>query len=391
MSLLDRYVFRNAVIVVGGLVLLALSVLMLERMLRILEVVSLSSNPASDALRMVLNLIPHYLGLAIPAALMLGTIITIDRFNRGEELTAMLASGVPLTRIARPFFILAVLMAALVVFVEGYLQPHSRYGYREAVHLAKQQTFTGAFREGKFVRVGDSTFWTQDELGDTGGVTGIFIHERREDGTTRIAMAPGGVLRVDPATRVPSLILRGGSSYVITPERRPEASVAFDTLAVAGAEEIAAYRDRGEDERELTLGELFAAAGNEDLPEEFRNAAAASLHMRLGRASVLLAFPFLAIPLGMTFNRSQRSGGVFVGLLFLVILQKALESGEGSAASGDIPGWVGVWPAVAVTVLVSGALFYRSAFTAAPPPMEALPSLPKLPRLRRGLPAPQSV
>lgn len=382
MSALDRYVLRGACLLVGGLVLLALSVLMLERMLRILEVVALSSDPASDALRLVINLIPHYLGLAIPAALMLGTIIAVDRLSKAEELTAMLASGVPLTRFAKPFLILAVAMSVLVVFVEGYLQPYSRYGYREAVHVAQQQSFTGAFREGKFTRVGDRTFWTRDEVADTGGITGVLIHERQPDGTIRLATAPEGILRVDPETRVPSLILRGGASSVVRPDRTPEAAAAFDTLAVAGAEELTAFRDRGEDEQELTLRELLAVLSDANATEEERDLAGAALHIRLGRAAVLLTFPFLAIPLGMGFNRSQRSGGVFVGMLYLLVLQKALEAGESAAETGTIPGWASSWPVVAVAGVLSGWLFYRSAFTAAPPPMEALPTLPKLPRPR---------
>jgi lipopolysaccharide export system permease protein len=379
MSALDRYVLRAACVLVGGLILLALSVLMLERMLRILEVVALSSDPASDALRMVINLIPHYLGLAIPTALMLGTIITVDRFSKAEELTAILASGVPLSRFAKPFLMLAVLSSALVVFVEGYLQPHTRYGYREAVHIAQQQSFTGAFREGKFTRVGDRTFWTRDEVADTGGITGVFIHERQEDGTIRLATAPEGILRVDPATRVPSLILRGGASNVVRPDRTTEAAVAFDTLAVAGAEQLEAYRPRGVDEEEMTLSELVGIVQEGGTEAVAADRASATLHVRLGRAAVLLTFPFLAIPLGMGFNRSQRSGGVFVGMLYLLVLQKAFQAGQSAAIAGSIPGWAASWPLVVVAAIVSGLLFYRSAYTAAPPPMEALPSLPKLP------------
>ncbi|MBB4659289.1 LptF/LptG family permease [Parvularcula dongshanensis] len=388
MSLLDRYVFRNAAFVVGGLVLLALSVLMLERMLRIMEVISLSSNPASDAVRMVINLIPHYLGLAIPAAFLLGTIIATDRLNRGEELTAILASSVPLTRFAKPFILLSIMLSLLVVFVEGYMQPHSRYGYREAVHIAQQQTFTGAFREGKFVRLGDRTIWTRDELGDTGGVTGVFIHELQPDGTIRVATAPEGVLRVDPQTRVPSLILSGGASYVVRPDGTPEASVRFDTLAVAGAEELTAYRPRGVDEEEMTIGELLGALSEGGLTEDQARAAGTALNTRLSRAAILMTFPFIGIPLGMSFNRSQRSGGVFVGLLYLVLLQKTLEAASAAGMAGQVPAWLGCWGAVIASASLGAWLFYRSAYTAAPPPMESLPDLPKLPRFGRQNPVP---
>ena len=376
MSILGRYLLRQASLLVGGLILLAICVLMLERLLRILEVVSVSSRPATDAVRMLLNLLPHYLGLAIPMALMLGTIITVDRLSRSEEITAMLASGVKLSRIARPFFLLATVTSALVILTEGYLQPHTRYGYRAAVHEAVQQTFTGAFREGKFVSVGDRTFWTRDEVGSTGGVAGVFIHEREEDGTVRIVTAPGGLLAVDRETRVPSLILAGGASLEVGPDGRPDALADFGSLSFRGADEIEAFRDRGDDAREMTLDELavLAARGQDEMSRD----ASAALHVRVVHAVMLFAFPLIAVPLGLSYGRSARSGGPVLGLILVVLTQKAIE-----AAAGVSTGWP-VWLVFVGFAGASGWLFWRSAYTDAPPPMESLPSLPafRLPRLR---------
>ena len=376
MSILGRYLLRQASLVVGGLILLAICVLMLERLLRILEIVSVSSRPATDAIRMILNLLPYYFGMAIPMALMLGTIITVDKLSRSEEVTAMLASGVPLSRIARPFFALAAVTAGLVLVTEGYLQPYTRYGYRAAAHEAVQQTFSGAFREGKFVSVGDRTFWTQDEVGQTGGVAGVFIHEQQPDGSARIVTAPGGLLAVDRETRVPSLILAGGASLEVGPGGRPVSLADFGSLSFSGSDQVTPFRARGEDARELTLDELAALATEPDAA--LSDEASSALHARLVHAVILFAFPLIAVPLGLSYGRSARSGGPVLGLVLVVFLQKAVD-----AASGGLGGWP-VWIVAAAFAGGSGWLFWRSAHTDAPPPMESLPSLPalRLPRLR---------
>ena len=88
MGRLNRYLLKRAIISIGGLIVFAIVVLLLERLLRIFEIVSNSTDPASAATTMVINLLPHYLGMAVPMALLLGTIITIDRFSRSSELTA---------------------------------------------------------------------------------------------------------------------------------------------------------------------------------------------------------------------------------------------------------------------------------------------------------------
>ena len=376
MSILGRYLLRQAVLVIGGLILLAICVLMLERLLRILEIVSVSSRPATDAVRMLLNLLPYYFGMAIPMALMLGTVITVDKLSRSEEVTAMLASGVPLGRLARPFMLIAAVTAFLVLLTEGYFQPHTRYGYRAAVHEAVQQTFTGAFREGKFVSVGDRTFWTQDEVGQTGGVAGVFIHERQEDGSVRIVTAPGGLLTVDRETRVPGLVLAGGASLELSPAGRPASLADFGSLSFSGAEQLQAFRERGDDARELTLDELFSESRDE--ASELSSESRAALHVRVVHAVVLLAFPLVGVPLGLSYGRAARSGGAVLGLVLVVALQKAID-----AASGVSTGWP-VWIVAAAFTGAGAWLFRRSATTDAPPPMESLPALPnlRLPRLR---------
>ena len=68
---------------------LVLSILLIERLIRIVEVVADTENGALVAVSIIVNLIPHYLQLAIPAALFLAMIISIDRLSRSGELVTM--------------------------------------------------------------------------------------------------------------------------------------------------------------------------------------------------------------------------------------------------------------------------------------------------------------
>jgi len=58
MGRLNQYLMKRAIISIGGLIIFAIIVLLLERLLRIFEIVSNSTNPASDATSMVINLLP---------------------------------------------------------------------------------------------------------------------------------------------------------------------------------------------------------------------------------------------------------------------------------------------------------------------------------------------
>ena len=109
MGRLNRYILKNAAISIGGLVVFACCVLLLERLLRIFQIVTNSTNPGADATRMIVNLLPYYLGMAVPIALLLGTIMTIDKLSKSSELTAALGAGVSLFHMTKPFILLSLI------------------------------------------------------------------------------------------------------------------------------------------------------------------------------------------------------------------------------------------------------------------------------------------
>ena len=112
---------------------------------------------------MVVNLLPHYLGIAVPMALLLGIIITMDRFSRSSELTAAFGAGISLFHLTRPFILIAIIFAGFTVFMESYLQPIGRYNYRQVEHSVKQQSVAAILREGTFTTVGNRMFYAGTE------------------------------------------------------------------------------------------------------------------------------------------------------------------------------------------------------------------------------------
>ncbi len=375
MGRLNQYLFKRSIINIGGLIVFAIAVLLLERLLRIFEIVSNSVNPAGDATSMIVNLLPHYLGIAVPMALLLGVIITIDRFSRSSELTAAMGAGVSLLHMTKPFALIALIFAGLTIFIEGYMQPIGRYNYRQVVHLVKQQSFTAALREGTFTPVGNRTFFAGTEK--PGNAIGpIFIYERlyKNGGYSglRITSASEGQLIVREETNEPVLRLAAGQTYQIMPNRQLDGDFSFEGSAIAGASTGQDFRARGDDERELTSLELYQnrdGAVFTSLPVEVNNAA---LHLRLGRAALLLILPFIAVPFGLNYGRNPSSAGIFIGVVLLVSLQKALEFGQSLGAQGVVPPWAGIWPIVGAVAAFAAYIFWKSAYKMGQPPLTTI-------------------
>jgi len=363
---LNQYIMRSALRTIGGLVMFALAVLLLERLLRIFEVVSSSTRPAGDATQMVINLLPHYLGIAIPMALMLGTIITIDRMSRSSELTSAFGSGISLFHMTKPFILISIVLMGFNLVLEGYMQPIGRYGYREVVHSVGQKSFAAVLREGKFTKVGSTTFY----VGPGGGP--IFIYEETKNDGLRITTALKGELIVREDSGQPVLQLSNGDSFQVTPEKLIKGQLGFQTSSVAGSIGSANFRARGNDERELTSTELFKNRDGKTFTSISVETNNAALHLRMARVYLLFLLPFIAVPFGINYGRNPSSAGVVVGIVSLVTLQKALEFGQKLGARGEIAPWMGIWPLMGVVTLSAIFIFRNSAVKMGQPPLATL-------------------
>jgi lipopolysaccharide export system permease protein len=71
LPILDFYLLRRIFVPSFGVTLIVLSALAMERVLRLVQQVTNEGLPASSALELIVYLLPHYLGLAIPAGFLL--------------------------------------------------------------------------------------------------------------------------------------------------------------------------------------------------------------------------------------------------------------------------------------------------------------------------------
>ena len=375
MNRLNRYLMKNTLISISGLIVVAIAVLLLERLLRIFKIVTNSPQPALDAGTMIANLLPHYLGIALPMALMLGIIITIDRFSRSSELTAAYGAGISLFHLTKPFILIAIILAGLTVFIEGYMQPIARYNYRQVVHSVKQHSFTAILREGTFTKVGDRMFYAGAER--PGRAIGpIFIYERLQDKSgdisLRVTTAEEGQLIIRKETGEPVLQLAEGQIYRILDKTRLRGDLSFESSSIAGTADVTTFRIRGDDERELTSLELFKNRKGrvfDTVTPEVNNAA---LHMRIARAAFLLIMPFIAVPFGLNYGRNPSSTGIFVGILLLVSVQKSLELAQNIGAKNILPPWLCVWAIILIVAAFAFFIFTKSAFKMGHPPLTSI-------------------
>jgi len=368
-TVLSRYVLVQVLRPMGAIILVALVALLAERAIRVVNLVVGWRGSVFAVFEMLGYLVPHYMGFALPAALFLGVFMATARMSREGELDALQAGGVGIWRYTRPLVGLSFLLIALHMALVGYLQPYSRYAYRAAVFALTNVSFQTLLEPGVFTTLGRTTYLVRELDDGKERFEALFLYSEGETGDAVTISAVAGRIVVEGATRPVLLQLKNGVQQVVPSttdedrsQRLPSAlTMRFRefTTDLRGSEPIG-FRPRGQDERELTLDELFSLRG---LSRPGIRAAeiAAELDGRLVRSLSMPFLPLLAVPLALGRRRGRRSYGFIVGVLLLVGYSQVLQTGESLADDGLAPTLTTLWLPFAAFALLSVLLFLRRA------------------------------
>jgi lipopolysaccharide export system permease protein len=361
LSLIDRYLLRLAFWPMVGATGVTLIALLLERTLRLLDMLAASSDRFGFVAQLAVNLVPHYVGLTLPAAFFLALVVVVNRMNQSSEVDALLAAGVSLTRLAAPYICLAAALTAVSLLVFGFLQPYSRYAYRAVLHTAQNAGWNGLVPAETILIPSKDLTVTTDEADPAGQrLERIFIRRITEQGREEITTAGMAEIRRTADNRNVRLELRNGQQLRFNAQGRPEV-LRFDAftmqLPMTGPAKL--LRARGGDERELTLFELWdqAHSGRSGLPKETLKG---ELYGRLARAFGLLLLPLLAVPLGMAAKRSGRAPGAIVGGVLLLAFHHLIQLGQGLAETGRVPAGLAVGAPFLAFATICFVVFFTS-------------------------------
>nr|WP_298684746.1 LPS export ABC transporter permease LptF [uncultured Dongia sp.] len=355
---IDLYILKRVALPLLATVGVAMAALLLERLIRLLDLFANRGGPMNIVIKMLANLVPHYLGIAVPAALFVGVLYASMRLSSDSELDAMRASGLSLRRLMAPILALSVVLVIVSGYLIGFLQPYTRFGYRALVHLVVETAWDSAIERGAFFTgFGGKTILIGDISEGGRKLSQIFVKEVDENGQDLVITAETGQLdRGRDLTLI--LTLYNGVRTEVTPGTDQAEAVEFTELKLP-MESVTPepFRNRGERESELDFVELIQAYFNTP-PTLHIEDIKAELNSRLVRTVSIIFLPLLAMPIGVSSRRTSKGLRLLVGILFLVAYFQILQFGRDAVGSAILGPLVALWLPFAIFGSVSLWLFH---------------------------------
>jgi lipopolysaccharide export system permease protein len=360
MRLIDGYILRRVLMPLLAAVGIAMAALLMQRLIHLLDLFANRGSPLSIILKMLGNLVPFYLGIALPAALFIGVLYAGSRLSNDSELDAMRASGMSLLRLMVPILALAAVLVVISSYLLGWLQPVTRFGYRALVHLVTDTQWDSAIERGAFFSgFGGKTILIGDISDGGRTLTKIFVKEQDENGRSVIVTAErGDLLKQSDFTLV--LSLHNGVRSETSQKGDTTRAMTFTQLDLP-LDSIAPdpFRPRGEKESELTFNELVKYYFNTPENLDYEDILA-EINERLVRTVSIFFLPFLAFPVGISSRRTSKSLRMVVGVLFLILYYEVLQFGEAWVSKGHMGPALALWLPCGIFASCSLWLFWMA-------------------------------
>jgi len=362
---IDRYVFRLVLLPMIGVFALAASLLMLEKMLRLMEFVSTEGGPVTIVFRMLINLIPEYAGLAIPLGVMLGILFAFRKLATTSELDVLRAVGWSYTRLLRVPYIITLLLMALNFVIVGYWQPLARYGYEQLDFELRSGALGAAIKVGEFTAIEDRVALRIEESRDDGRqLMGIFARIANDKGQVLSISAREGRFLANRENRN-TIILRLSDGTIVQdmPGQTPRVLSFTQHDLPIDLPKIEEFRTRGGEAREYLLPELFELGWREDnVTEETKIQGQATFNYRMVEVIMMLMLPLLAVALAIPPKRSTSALGVFVSIVMVVAYHKVNQYFEEVAALGRVDPVLALWGPFVLFAALIAWMYYRVSF-----------------------------
>ena len=381
---LDRHVITGVLVPTVLAFFVYTFLLLMNGLFTLMEQVVVYGVSAEDALRVLLIGIPNVAVLTIPVSFLFGVLLAAGRMTAENELTALLAVGVPARRLFKPVLAIAVLLAAGCLYLAFVIIPETT----QEMRTLRTRIFSSGSAVGRiqpkvfYDEMPQILLYVEDVDSNTGNWQNVLIHRVVSPDEDQLTLAKRGRIVTtstedkgpvsDDALETPWIVLEDAvnhtflrdhpeklltsmvQTHAFRPDSQPKTGkkLAYRlTLRELNTQQLLEKIKSGRDPETMRSGESIS----EEEKLQSMRMAGAEFHRRLAIPAASITFALLALPLGIGVRAGSRGRGFLFSILIVVVYYILSSYGEFLVIEKGLPAAIGMW--IPNIVLASIALF----------------------------------
>jgi LPS export ABC transporter permease LptG/LPS export ABC transporter permease LptF len=347
-----RYILREVVgyALLGGV--LFTFILFMRYLLPLLELAVRGVASPLDLLRLIGYLLPNFLTLTIPMAVLIGILLGLSRLAADSEVTAMRASGLGVVSFLRIVSIMAIFCWLAGLANSLYVAPHNARALLNYEEQSKTSQATVEVQPRVFYEdFKNYVLFTQDVLPGANGTAiwkHVFLADLTQAATPHIISAKEAIVQAGSERQTLRLDLLNGSRHDIAENDPSQYDIAkFDSTVLpieTNSQEDTHLSRRDTPMQALDTAEVWRRAHGSDSTRDTRPYSI-EFHRRLSFPTACLVLMLVGVPLGLSSKRGGKGTGFAVTLLLVFLYYFLSEIGVALARQQKLPAVAGVWGA----------------------------------------------
>jgi lipopolysaccharide export system permease protein len=337
-----RQLFAPFLVAVGLLTIL----FVMAEMIRITNWVVNYGIGLSVVLSLLLLMIPSFLVYILPMAVLLAVLLTFLRMSGDNEIVALKACGASIYALLPSVLAFCLLMCTLTLALTIWGVPLGRTAFSDLAFKVLTSRVDIGLKERTFNDALDKVVLYVGEIDPKNRRwKDIFIEDKRQPEAVNTVIAPEGQLFPDPDSAVLVLKLSNGTIHQTNLKERRSQAIHFTSYQLSfNLKESAAFnRERSKSTKELSLFQLRQELEGLTPQHARYHKTRTMMHRMIALPFACFSLGLLAMPLGIQSRSANRSVGLVLSLICILLYYLLLTAGYALGEKGRIPSSVAMW------------------------------------------------
>lgn len=365
-TIISRYIFKELILPFALNLVFFTFVFLMTKILDITHMVINYNVGLSTVFRMIVYFIPYFLVYVIPIAVMTSVLLTFLRMSGDNEIIALRAGGIGISRLLPSVIGFSLIGVALTFWISVYGLPWGRLALKELTYQVAVANLEIGLKERKFSDNFDGvTIYVNEIDPQTKELRDVFIEDRRIKNLVSTIVAPRMVLLKGPDRLASRARLFNGTYNQADLKHQTVNSIKFGTyelkMDLKPAVTAAVPHKKNKHRKEMSLAELVEYIRSAKEKDSRYYSRLITLHNKFAIPLSCFFLGMLAVPLGILSSGLRKTFGLGLGLLFLFIYYALMSAGKVFGETGLYPPIIGMWMPNLVILMITVYFFYRSA------------------------------